>query len=600
MQTKSIPHSYTFIDLIIDLHIYIQLMLGDPITFTRLERTYKPMLKLLRDEKLNKYWQLLLQRDFPTFSTTDPNPSHRQLYVQQFKARQAISGLDPKHKRLFTFIRWGHPIQWHNYSYGYKSFFRYQPNDFMEVRDTDGTNAMDLARRYNRREFCENLYKNSVSKLVGGKDYQGRSQLDWAVICGMSAEVTRLLSEGSKINQTESNGWTPICFAACYGKPEIADILVKAGANINHITLDGSQPIHIAAEAGNSAMVAFLLRLGVSSNAKTPEGVTPFFLAVTRCRSDVALLMFLMSKEIAIDEPTNYGVSPLYAAAEAGHVDMVALLLQVNAAIDRINPSNGATPLIIAAANGHAPVVDLLIKAGAQINISNGNYTPIFIAGQHGNTKTVQLLLAAGATDVGRSLHMAAFNGHAETVAVLLTATRNLAFDKVAIYLAIRRGHYKLVETLLTIGVIENLISSAETEGAKLISTAEENGHEAIAQLLKLWMVKYTYRDQPLYKQIIEILKTPSSKSKWITFRTLFFANKSTECLLTTLEQLGMEASSDEAQKVKHLLLAKRNEIEPQTFEFIMKYIIPVAGGEIGVESDDIVSKSEKLTKMVV
>ena len=58
------------------------------------------------------------------------------------------------------------------------------------------------------------------------------------------------------------------------------------------------------------------------------------------------------------------GESPLYAASQNGHLEVVRLLCEAGADKDKAN-QNGTSPLFIASMNGHLEVVRLLRKAGA-------------------------------------------------------------------------------------------------------------------------------------------------------------------------------------------------------------------------------------------
>ncbi len=55
------------------------------------------------------------------------------------------------------------------------------------------------------------------------------------------------------------------------------------------------------------------------------------------------------------------GTAPLYAAAERGNIACVRLLLDRRASVNRAN-SNGASSLFIAAQNGHTELAALLLE----------------------------------------------------------------------------------------------------------------------------------------------------------------------------------------------------------------------------------------------
>ena len=67
-------------------------------------------------------------------------------------------------------------------------------------------------------------------------------------------------------------------------------------------------------------------------------------------------------------DPDSVGLlghpTPLFVAAERGHLQVIRLLLEANADKDKTF-QDGATPLFIAAQNGHLEVVRLLLEANA-------------------------------------------------------------------------------------------------------------------------------------------------------------------------------------------------------------------------------------------
>jgi ankyrin repeat protein len=100
-----------------------------------------------------------------------------------------------------------------------------------------------------------------------------------------------------------------------------------------------------------------------------------------------------------INQAKHSGATPLYIAAETGHLAVVQWLVKeagadVNQAMD-----SGATPLFIAAHNGHLTVVQWLVKeAGADVNQATDNgSTPLMVAAKHKHTEIVVWLSKHGA-----------------------------------------------------------------------------------------------------------------------------------------------------------------------------------------------------------
>ncbi len=111
-----------------------------------------------------------------------------------------------------------------------------------------------------------------------------------------------------------------------------------------------------------------------------------------------------------VDEGRSAGLvwpgraTPLIRAAEAGHLDIVEVLLGAGAAVEgRCRCDTGESALWAAVANGRAGVAARLLEAGADPNCSSdAGTTALHIAVYRDRQDLVDLLLAAGA-DPGRA-----------------------------------------------------------------------------------------------------------------------------------------------------------------------------------------------------
>ena len=131
---------------------------------------------------------------------------------------------------------------------------------------------------------------------------------------------------------------------------------------------------------------------------KTNDGATPLYIAAQNGHLEV--VRFLVESGANKDQGTaDDGATPLYIAAQNGHLEVVRFLLESGANKDQGTADDGATPLYIAAQNGHLEVVRFLVQSGAnkdQCTTDNG-VTPLFIADVNGHLEVVRCLVESGA-----------------------------------------------------------------------------------------------------------------------------------------------------------------------------------------------------------
>ncbi len=141
-----------------------------------------------------------------------------------------------------------------------------------------------------------------------------------AVNAGDINTIKKLLAEGRNINETDSNGATPLMYAIWNKKPDVAKYLIESGANINAqdnfgnaliyaiqykqhelitILIDKGADIESRNFLGETALVyavlgaadfdaaKMLIKRGANINAKSAEGETVLDLALASTRGDM-------------------------------------------------------------------------------------------------------------------------------------------------------------------------------------------------------------------------------------------------------------------------------------------------------------------------
>ena len=124
---------------------------------------------------------------------------------------------------------------------------------------------------------------------------------------------------------------------------------------------------------------------------------SPLHLAAQAGHIDVVRLLLIHGFMAKLEQADVYGFTCLHTACEEGHDTVVGLLLDKGGSIIAVD-NDGRTPLHHACARGHEMVVKLLVQHGAHVDTpSESMITPLMRAAGGGHVSVVQILLARGA-----------------------------------------------------------------------------------------------------------------------------------------------------------------------------------------------------------
>lgn len=228
----------------------------------------------------------------------------------------------------------------------------------------------------------------------------------------LAAGADSNMAEGTPLDDAEGGsyepGYSPLHYAVRADSRESVSLLLSHGGNPNAVTCWFHSPLH---EAESVEMVEVLLKAGSDSN--------------------------IISYARFFDEETlgwHFESTKLHAAASRDDADLIRMLLDHGAKVDRCESLTSRTALHYAAALGCSAAVQVLLERGADVNAvaswterkTKFIYSPLHYAAEQGHVEVVGLLLAGGADtrlvggQLGRTAHdLAEECGHARVAELL-------------------------------------------------------------------------------------------------------------------------------------------------------------------------------------
>lgn len=272
-------------------------------------------------------------------------------------------------------------------------------------RDDLGWTPLHAAACEGHRTVCAALTESGSMACVGEMDIEGRTPLILAAQEGHWSTVRLLLDRRSPIDHRAYDGHSALSASLLEGHAEVADLLMRRGADTNVRDAEGRPLLYLLVLEGQLDMATLLIEKGgVPLESKDGEGRTA--LHVASWQGCIEMVDLLLKHGANPNSQDKAGRPPMHSVAWTGHAEVGQCLLEASCVKIDLACHQGATALSIAAQEGHANIVAMLLERGANPNhIDKYGRSPVKVAGKHGHFKIVRLLESHGAKPYPGLLH---------------------------------------------------------------------------------------------------------------------------------------------------------------------------------------------------
>ncbi|XP_026219826.1 ankyrin repeat and SAM domain-containing protein 6 isoform X2 [Anabas testudineus] len=208
----------------------------------------------------------------------------------------------------------------------------------------------------------------------GGREFMDITALIVASQHAHEANVRLLLEWGSDVNFSQkTTGWGPLMAATLSGKVVVAQQLVEHGADPDRVNVLSKTAFELAMQLRQRDIKGYLDSITTVRPQTDDERRRPDVFSALKFGNSQLVKEILEEDPAQVNSFNQEGATPLMIAAVSGQLEVVQLMVEKNADIDKQDGVHGWTALMQATYHGNKDIVKYLLSQGADVNLRAKN-----------------------------------------------------------------------------------------------------------------------------------------------------------------------------------------------------------------------------------